>query len=338
MTGYGELTGDEARQMKSIAADLTASLERLAGYLDQGPDVDLHQRLEKLSHKQESVLPLLRELERIITAYGLVEFRGALTILLDRIQNETFEIGVFGRVSAGKSSFLNHLLGGKILPTGVTPVTSIPTRVRFGERPRATVEFAQGDPIMIDLEGDNVKPDRALLQQRLAEYTTEQQNPGNVKYVSRITVEVPAGRVPRGVTFVDTPGPGSLANNGADETAAYLPRCDLGLVLVDSGTSVVREDLLILQALFRSGAEVMMLISKADLLAPKNWRPPSLTLASNRSPSWGWRFAYSPSACEGKRACCSTSGLRSSCVPCWTPTGNRRPFPFTARSKACVRP
>jgi len=58
---------------------------------------------------------------RIITAHGLVEFRGTLSMLLDRMEGAAFEVGVFGRVSSGKSSLLNYILQTDVLPIGVTP-------------------------------------------------------------------------------------------------------------------------------------------------------------------------------------------------------------------------
>ncbi len=252
LRGYGELSDADIPAIDRIVAELNAALDRLAAYLDQGPDADLPARLEKLEQTRDE-LPLLRKLERVITAHGLVEFRGALTGLLDRLENGAFEIGVFGRVSSGKSSLLNHLLGETVLPVGVTPVTAIPTRIRFGAAPRAIIEFAEDQAAEVDLS-------------RLAEFSTEQQNPGNAKHVARITAEVPAPRLREGVIFVDTPGLGSLATRGAEETVAYLPRCDLGLVLVDGAATLTHEDLTVVQALYQAGARAMVLASKADLL------------------------------------------------------------------------
>jgi len=197
----------------------------------------------------------LRELDRIIAVHGLVEFRNTLAMLLDRIETTAFEIGVFGRVSSGKSSLLNHLLEQNVLPIGVTPVTAVPTRISFGPQPQATIEFAESKPQFVELS-------------RLVEFSTEQQNPANAKHVARIQVLVPAKRLREGVTFVDTPGLGSLATTGAEETVAYLPKCDLGIVLLDAGSALSHEDLVVVQSLCRAGATAMVLISKADLLAP----------------------------------------------------------------------
>lgn len=252
MRGYGKLAEADETALNKIVAELNAVLNRLGAYLAQGTDADLQTRLQRLEQTKDEV-KLLRELERIITAHGLIEFRATLTLLLDRLETNAFEVGVFGRVSSGKSSLLNHLLGGEFLPVGVTPVTAVPTRISFGPQPQATIEFAESKPEMVELS-------------RLAEFSTEQQNPGNAKHVARIHVQLPAMRLHEGVTFVDTPGLGSLATSGAEETVAYLPRCDRGIVLLDAGAALTQEDLVVLQSLYRAGAKATVLISKADLL------------------------------------------------------------------------
>ena len=141
-----------------------------------------------------------------------------------------------------------------VLPIGVTPVTAIPTRISHGPVAQAGIEFAEAQPQIIPLS-------------ELAEFATEQKNPGNKKHVTRIFVKLPADRLAEGVTFVDTPGLGSLAVAGAEETIAYLPRCDLGIVLIDASAGLTPGDLIVVQALYQAGASAMILISKADLFS-----------------------------------------------------------------------
>jgi hypothetical protein len=85
--------------------------------------------------------------------------------------------------------------------------------------------------------------------------------------VTRIVVELPAQRLREGVVYVDTPGLGSLATSGAAETRAYLPRCDLGVVLIDAGSTLTQDDLATIQTLYDAGIPASVLLSKADLLA-----------------------------------------------------------------------
>lgn len=252
LRGSGSLTDEDAERLDAATAELKAALDRLVRYLRQGADADLTARLRKLERTGHET-PLLHELERMITAHGLVQLRSTLSMLLDAIEHGGFEIGVFGRTSSGKSSLLNCLLQTDVLPVGVTPVTAVPIRIELGAEARAVVEFAEA-------------PKRIVEAIRLTEYSTEQHNPANRRRVTRIVLQLPAARLAEGVTFVDTPGLGSLATGGAEETAAYLPRCDLGLVLVDAGVAPAPEDLVLVQTLLRSGARVMVLLSKADLL------------------------------------------------------------------------
>ena len=239
--------------MDGIRAELDGLVAKLRNFLGKGAGGDLQQRLEQIG-KTGDEIPLLSEIERIVTAHGLVEFRGTLSMLLDRMESAAFEVGVFGRVSSGKSSLLNYVLQTDVLPIGVTPVTAIPTRISHGPVAEAGVEFAEAQPQIISLS-------------ELPEFATEQKNPGNKKHVTRIFVKLPSNRLAEGVTFVDTPGLGSLAVAGAEETIAYLPRCDLGIVLIDASAGLTQDDLVVAQALYQAGASAMVLISKADLFS-----------------------------------------------------------------------
>jgi len=69
------------------------------------------------------------------------------------------------------------------------------------------------------------------------------------------------------VVFVDTPGLGSPATAGAAETLAYLPSCDLGVVLLDAGSTLNQEDLATLQDLSQAVILALVALSKADRLA-----------------------------------------------------------------------
>lgn len=66
---------------------------------------------------------------------------------LDRIFadiNSPLQIVVTGEASAGKSTFINALIGKKILPTGVPSTISITTKLLFGSSESITVHFIDG--------------------------------------------------------------------------------------------------------------------------------------------------------------------------------------------------
>ncbi len=256
MRGYGELPASRVRELNGIVGEMTATVEKLQQYLAQGLGQDLEARLDRLASTNDEI-NLLRDLERIINNRGLVEFRPVVSMILDRLEHQSFEIALFGRVSSGKSSLLNYIAGENVLPVGVNPITAVPTRMAFGNEPSLSIWFAH-------------KSAERTETSRLAEFVTEQLNPGNSKHVTRITVELPSERLRDGVVLVDTPGLGSLATAGAVETLAYLPRCDLGVVLVDAGATLTQDDLGTIRALYEAGIPASVLLSKADVLTPED--------------------------------------------------------------------
>lgn len=253
MAGYGELDAAATAASLRLVAELTTLLRRLADYLEKGDQADLAARLARLDATREEI-QLLGELERITATHGLVELRAPLTSLIERAAAPRYEIAVFGRVSSGKSSLLNWWLGEPVLPTGITPVTAVPTRLVHGKQPRASVRTRSDRSFEIPVK-------------ELWAYVTEAGNPGNSRGVLEVLVEFPGERLAQGTCLVDTPGVGSLATAGAAQTWDYLPRCDLGIQLIEAGAAVTREDLEVARAILDSGSDLLVVLSKADRLA-----------------------------------------------------------------------
>ena len=235
-----------AYELRSLVTDM----ER---YLKQELTADLEKRLQRLEATGSDV-GLLRLLEQVVTRNGLVEFRPRVDALAARLEDDSFEVALFGRVSCGKSSLLNALLGTDVLPVGVNPITAVPTKLRYGSTLEAAVAYGNGQSAIVSVK-------------ELADLITEQSNPGNRKNVVRAIVELPSPWLKEGILLVDTPGLGSLARRGAAETLAYLPSCDLALLLIDAGATLSNEDLDTLRLLYDAGIPALVLLSKADLLA-----------------------------------------------------------------------
>lgn len=253
MRGSGQVPEDAVDELNGVVHELRSLITDMERYLRQELTRDLEKRLEHLEAAGLDV-GLLRFLEQIITRNGLVEFRPRIDGLASRLEDDGFELALFGRVSSGKSSLLNALLDTNVLPVGVNPITAVPTKLRYGQTLKAAVAYGDGRREVVSID-------------ELSCLVTEQGNPGNLKNVVRALVEVPSPRLKRGVLLVDTPGLGSLARRGAAETLAYLPSCDLALLLIDAGATLNEEDIGTLRLLYEAGIPALALLSKADLLA-----------------------------------------------------------------------
>jgi GTP-binding protein EngB required for normal cell division len=253
MRGCGAVPEDAVNELNGVVHELRSLAGSMERYLRQELGTNLESRLKKLEETGYDVA-LLRLIEQLITRHGLVEFRSRIDSLTSRLEDNNLEVALFGRVSSGKSSLLNALLNTDVLPVGINPITAVPTKLRYGATLRADVAYGHGREETVTLE-------------ELAKLVSEQGNPGNLRNVVRAVVEVPSPRLKKGIVLVDTPGLGSLARRGAAETLAYLPSCDLALLLIDAGTALNEEDIGTLRLLYEGGIPAIVLLSKADLLA-----------------------------------------------------------------------
>jgi GTP-binding protein EngB required for normal cell division len=253
MRGSGSVPEGVAEELNGVVHELRSVTESMERYLHQELGTNLESRLKRLERAGQDVA-LLQTIEAIVTRHGFVEFRSRIDSLASRLEDDNLEVAFFGRVSSGKSSLLNALLGTDVLPVGVNPITAVPTRLRYGNALRARVAFASGR---------NEEVSIAEFRNLVNEYG----NPGNERNVIRAVIEIPSPRLRQGIVLVDTPGLGSLARRGAVETMAYLPVCDLAILLIDAGATLNNEDIGTLRLLCEAGISTIVLLSKADLLA-----------------------------------------------------------------------
>ena len=123
--------------------------------------------------------------------------------------DEPVRVGVVGRVSAGKSTLVNALLGMPVAPTGAGETTTIPCWFRSGRYSTAEVVAGDGRTAVLPLLGDH------LPEQLPAQFDVE----GDTDL--RIEVRMPA-QVLRSLHLVDTPGVASTDERRSGRTASLL--------------------------------------------------------------------------------------------------------------------
>jgi GTP-binding protein EngB required for normal cell division len=182
---------------------------------------------------------------------------GALEDFLESCQSfaqeKILNIAVLGRFKAGKSSFLNHLLGKALLPVGVIPVTTVVTEIQYGPEERALVRFLDGRTETTELG-------------RIGEFISESENPENQKQVALVRVELPSMERYRGIRFVDTPGLESVLEHNTDASLEWLPNVGLALVAVGVDPPLSQHDIELIRNLSRYTPNISLLLTKVDVL------------------------------------------------------------------------
>jgi hypothetical protein len=159
----------------------------------------------------------------------------ALAGLRHRLAAGRFQLAVLGQFKRGKSTLLNALLGVDALPTGVVPVTAIPTFLEDAPTTRLRVTFTAGR-----FEESHANSP-LMLRERLSAFVSEGGNPRNISGVSRVEVFLPSELLARGLVLIDTPGVGSTFRHNTAAADAVLAECDAALFVVSPDPPIVRK-------------------------------------------------------------------------------------------------
>jgi small GTP-binding protein len=209
--------------------------------------------LESFRERRAEVQAALVELASLARATGAGSLAARVEEeIVRRLEQEQFHLVVVGEFNHGKSTFINALLGKKVLPTGVTPTTAAIHHVVWSEQPRACVVDAGGaaHPLSFD----------AVASFALGGERAAQAN----RYVE---VGVPAELLRDRVVLVDTPGVNDLALTRAEITYGYVPRADAILFVLDAGQPVKESERQFLrtQLIARARDRIVFVVQKTDL-------------------------------------------------------------------------
>ena len=180
--------------------------------------------------------------------------------LMVKLAEDRFTLAVLGQFKRGKSSLMNAIIGRELLPTGVLPLTSAITVLKFGPVERLVI---QRD----DLQFPEVAPLSAL-----ADFVTERGNPANCKKVKAAILEMPLAFLRRGLEFVDTPGVGSAIEANTETTYAFLPQCDAVLFVTSVDMPLTRGELQFLRTIRAHVRKIFFIVNKTDLLVDDHER------------------------------------------------------------------
>lgn len=212
---------------------------------------------ELMSTSRDGLLGCLRGLAGLDILAG--DQRRLAAEAAEKLAAEVVYVAVIGEFKRGKSSLINALLGDRVLPTGVTPVTAAPTLVRFGEVPRAAVRRLDGTETPIPPSD-------------LSDYITERGNPRNRRGVREVVVELPSPLLRPGLVLADTPGTGSVYAHNTETTSAFLPRVDVALLVLSVDAPLSGAEAELLTAAGGTVARAAICLNKVDLLSPAELR------------------------------------------------------------------
>jgi small GTP-binding protein len=215
-----------------------------------------------LDERKAAIRGVLSDLAGAAEAAGLPSVaRDVRETRLPKLDDERFTIVVLGEFNHGKSTFINALLGGPVLPTGITPTTAVLAHISQGPKVAASLVLESGERKAIDVK-------------KLADWLTveglgdkaQSAKPG--QGVHHVELTHPAGILDERVTIVDTPGVNDINEQRAEITYGYLPRADAAVFLLDATQILTASERQFLEErILRSSRDrLIFVVAKADLL------------------------------------------------------------------------
>lgn len=220
---------------------------------DQIPNNNFQYILSQL----KADLARLVELSRLFDAPHITN---QLSELLERITGHSFTLAIVGEFKRGKSTFINALLGGQVLPADVAPTSATLNRITYGNSPSATIYFK---------EELNITPKKIKIEY-LSEYVTKL-TPSAEEIASTIkeaVITYPASFCKNNVDIIDTPG---LQDEGSLTTTTLhvLRKVDVAVMVIMADSPFSKTEGDFLDRILTEGVQkVIFVITAVDRIKP----------------------------------------------------------------------
>lgn len=209
--------------------------------------------LDRYKECRVGLIDAVEKLGSLSEARGSTKIGENLKEIREKLLENRFHLVVLGQFKRGKSTFINSLIGDRVLPTSVVPLTSIVTLMKYGQRESITVIYENG-------KRQDIRRDE------LVDYVTEKGNRGNAKRVKQVEIAFPSDYLRDGVVLADTPGVGSTFENNTEMTYKYLPKVDAAFFLLAVDPPISQAEILFLKDVKKYVDKIFFIQNKIDYL------------------------------------------------------------------------
>ncbi|STQ86049.1 hypothetical protein LS73_002575 [Helicobacter muridarum] len=255
----------------------------------------------KLQAQKLDLQTLVAELESIYARFLELELNKSIYLklnnILNNMKNQKFSIGITGVLSAGKSTFLNALLGKEILGSSTIPETANLTILKYGDKNCAKVRFwnqKEWQELKDLAESDTSLKDFILQSEKkfgdsLNNYITKESRTQDISLdelniftsanhesklcnlVKEIELQTDLKFLQNGVEIVDTPGLDDPVTKREEITKAYIQKCDVLIHAMNASCAATQIDIdFIIESLVEQNiSRLLVVLTRADLIGEK---------------------------------------------------------------------
>lgn len=206
---------------------------------------------------ENSILQKVKDTEKLFEGYEIIGNELArVTALREKLEQQHMTVSVIGQFKRGKSALVNGILGRDILPVGIVPVTAVVTTVDYGDE-EAAVHFANGKVEKVAFE-------------EISAFVNEQENRDNHLNVTKVAIKCSSEFLKRSLTFVDTPGVGSLHEKNSEEAYAFVKESDAVIFTLSVDSPINQIEIDFLKNTREHAAKFYFAVNKIDVISPED--------------------------------------------------------------------
>ncbi len=184
---------------------------------------------------------------------------------------KTFKLAVVGEYNAGKSTFINALLGREILSTAWKPDTATKTVLTYGEPERFTIIYRSFTNLLPEEHiSQNLREDLAKFTSDSTAFANDSERLKNEdatlsKKIQEVDVWCLADFLQKQeIDIVDTPGLGSVFSWHKQVTYGLVPQVDATMFLFPIDPGIGEEDILFLRFMREHIKQIFFVMTKSD--------------------------------------------------------------------------
>lgn len=198
--------------------------------------------------KRDRLQSILSSIRVVLSDFNLKSKEEAVKADFYRLNDEKFNLVVVGEFSRGKSTFVNALLGRRMLPVSKSPTTAVISKIIYGETSAYIVHYKSGESKTIsedeflDIRAYSEEGVLSLdrLKDKLKSLVNHQENLDDIDFVE---IRHPLPLCRNNVEVVDTPGTNDLNAGRVDITYNYLKKADAAILVLMATQALTKSEM-----------------------------------------------------------------------------------------------
>lgn len=215
---------------------------------------------ETYIQKKDKVMECLDKAEQFLSENGYSEEANVVQTQKENLWKGEFSIAVVGEFSAGKSTFLNALMGEKLLPSFTKETTATINFLRHSDKAEngeaGRVYYNNGDKKVLE------KADA----ETISRYVSTNSSENVAQNINRLDLYLDSKFLEGNVTLVDTPGLNGVAEGHKEITQQQIERSSAGIFMFNANQPGSKTDFEFLADLRKHVQNVFLVLNQIDCI------------------------------------------------------------------------